>query len=225
MDYPWRRRPGQLGPLSRLAGPGPSASMIKSGKSRNPKKHGKRKSTFFSYIFWEFRPENPFPEVPQSSCIFWDARNPFLRHFIFSSFVRPGKNQTNDAETATCYRSLEENSPWDHAQIKERPTWRSIARSRALYDQMAPQLCLFYISAKFDFRLTRQNLVYRPSDPRMRRTFGFSTLECAELLVVWPACFFYMGLDGLRSNLRRPIFFQYGLTLGLRAHGLARPPI
>ena len=78
-------------------------------------------------------------------------RGPFLRHFIFSSFVRPGKNQKNDAETATFYRSLEDNSPWDHAQIKERPSWRSIAGSRALYDQMAPQLCLFYISAKFDF--------------------------------------------------------------------------
>ena len=105
----------------------------------------------------------------------------------------------NDAETATCYLSLGENSPRGQAKIKERPTWRSLAGSRALYDQMAPQLCLFYISAKFDFRLTRQNLVFRPSDPRMRRTFVFSTLGpsdapnfgffdprtlgCAELLV------------------------------------------
>ena len=82
---------------------------------------------------------------------FWDI-------FVFSSFVRPGKNQQNDAETATCYLSLGENSPRDQAQIKERPTWRSIAGSRALYDQMAPQLCLFYISAKFDFRPTKQHL-------------------------------------------------------------------
>ena len=78
---------------------------------------------------------------------FWDI-------LFFSSFVRPGKNQKNDAETATCYLSLGENSPRDQAQIKERPTWRFIAGSRALYDQMAPQLCLFYISAKFDIRPT-----------------------------------------------------------------------
>ena len=84
---------------------------------------------------------------------FWDI-------LIFSIFVRPDKNQKNDAETATCYRSLEENSPWDHAQIKERPIWRSIARSRALYDQMAPQLCLFYISAKFDFRPNSRKYEY-----------------------------------------------------------------
>ena len=32
---------------------------------------------------FKFRPKNLFPEVPQSSCIFWDARNPFPRHLIF----------------------------------------------------------------------------------------------------------------------------------------------
>ena len=114
-----------------------------------------RVPSFFPHL-WEIRPENPFPEVPQSSCIFWDGRGPFSRRFIFSIFLRPSKKQKNDARTATFHPSLEENSPWDHAQIKERPTWRSIARSRALYDQMAPQLCLFYISVKFDFRPTKQ---------------------------------------------------------------------
>ena len=77
--------------------------------------------------------------------------------FIFSIFVPPDKNQQKYAETATCFRSLGENSPEDPAQVKERPTWRSIAKSRALYDQMAPQLCLFYISAKFDVRPTKPN--------------------------------------------------------------------
>ena len=79
----------------------------------------------------------------------------------------------NDAETATFYRSLEENSPWDHAQIKERPSWRSIAGSRALYDQMAPQLCLFYISAKFEFRPTRQ----KPKNDAETATFYLSHEE------------------------------------------------
>ena len=106
---------------------------------------------------WKGRPENPFPEVPQSSCIFWDARNQFLRHFNFFDFRPARQKPKNDAETATFSPSLEENSPWNPAQIKERPTWRSIAGSRALDDQMAPQLCLFYISAKFDLRPTRQH--------------------------------------------------------------------
>ena len=80
--------------------------------------------------------------------------------FIFSIFVPPDKNQQKYAETATCFRSLGENSPEDPAQVKERPTWRSIAKSRALYDQMAPQLCLFYISAKFDVRPQHAELIW-----------------------------------------------------------------
>ena len=100
---------------------------------------------------------NPFPKVPRSSCIFWDGRGPFLRHFNFFDFRPTRQKPENDAEITSCYRSLEENSPWDHAQIKERRTWRSIARSRALYNQMAPQLCVFYISAKFDVRPTKPN--------------------------------------------------------------------
>ena len=92
-------------------------------------------------------------------------------------------------ETRTCCPSLEETSPRDQAQTKERPTWRSIAGWRALYDQMASQLCLFTFRPSstfvrpgkiwlYDPRTLgcAELLVFRPSDPRMRRSFGCSTL-------------------------------------------------
>ena len=117
-------------------------------KSENPQKW---KSTVFPSNISNFSPKTRLPRSPNRAASFGRV-GAISETFLFCpTFVRPSKNQKNDAETATCYRSLQENSPWDHAQIKERPTWRSIARSRALYDQMAPQLCLFYISAKFDF--------------------------------------------------------------------------
>ena len=47
--------------------------------------------------------------------------------------------QTKDAETVTCYRSPGKATPWDHAQITEHPTWRSIARSGVTYARMAAQ--------------------------------------------------------------------------------------
>ena len=45
-----------------------------------------------SAIFWEFRAENPFSEVPQSSCIVWDTQGPFLRHVYFFNF-RPARQK------------------------------------------------------------------------------------------------------------------------------------
>ena len=53
-------------------------------KSENPK----MSIQGFPFKNQEFQPENPFPEVPQSSCIFWDTQGPFLRHVYFSD-VRP----------------------------------------------------------------------------------------------------------------------------------------
>ena len=50
------------------------------------RKTRKTKIQVVSHTFWEFRPENPFPEVPQSSCIFWDGQGPFSRRFTFSTF-------------------------------------------------------------------------------------------------------------------------------------------
>ena len=69
----------------------------------------------------------------------------------YLDFRLANQKSKKNAETTTLNRSLEETSLWDHSQIKEHRTWRSIAKSRALYDQMAPQLCLFYVSARTDF--------------------------------------------------------------------------
>ena len=45
-----------------------------------------------SLIFFKFRPENPFPEIPQSSCIVWDTQGPFLRH-VFCFDFRPARQK------------------------------------------------------------------------------------------------------------------------------------
>ena len=51
-------------------------------KNKNPEKTENDKSKFFLHILG-FSGRNPFPEVPQSSCIFWDAQHPFSRRFFF----------------------------------------------------------------------------------------------------------------------------------------------
>ena len=109
-----------------------------------------------SEIFWEVRPENPVFRGPPIELHRLGYSGPIFKTFVFFRFSWDQATPKNDAETATCYHSLQENTPRDHAQIKERPTWRSIARSRALYDQMAPWRCLFCTSEKFDFRPTKQ---------------------------------------------------------------------
>ena len=101
--------------------------------------------------FGNFGPKARFSRSPNRAASFGMLRAHVWDIHIFSIFGRPIKNQNKNAETTTLNRSLEENSPWDHSQIKERRTWRSIAKSIALYDQMAPQLCLFYVSARTDF--------------------------------------------------------------------------
>ena len=42
----------------------------------------------------EFRGENPFSEVPQTSCIVWDTQGPFLRHVHFFDFRPAGQKPT-----------------------------------------------------------------------------------------------------------------------------------
>ena len=54
--------------------------------------------------------------------------------------------------TKTCFRaSLELQGPRDPPCVKERKTIIRIALTRALYDQMAPQLCPFYVPGKLSF--------------------------------------------------------------------------
>ena len=62
-----------------------------------------------------------------------------LNHF-FADVCPPEKHE-NPPQTDP----LENLSPWDHAQVIERKILFRIALTRALYDQMAPQLCPFYV--------------------------------------------------------------------------------
>ena len=62
--------------------------------AHNIRKSQKTKIQNKSAIFWEFRAENPFSEVPQSSCIVWDTQGPFLRHVYFFDFRPAGQKPT-----------------------------------------------------------------------------------------------------------------------------------
>ena len=62
--------------------------------AHNIRKIQKTKHLNKSVIFWEFRAENPFSEVPQSSCIVWDTQGPFLRHVYFFNFRPAGQKPT-----------------------------------------------------------------------------------------------------------------------------------
>ena len=62
--------------------------------AHNIRKSQKTKIQDNSIIFWEFRAENSFSEVPQSSCIVWDTQGPFLRHVYFFDFRPAGQKPT-----------------------------------------------------------------------------------------------------------------------------------
>ena len=62
--------------------------------AHNIRKSQKTKIQDKSVIFWEFQAENPFSEVPQSSCIVWDTQGPFLRHVYFFHFRPAGQKPT-----------------------------------------------------------------------------------------------------------------------------------
>ena len=73
-------------------------------------------------IFWEFRPENPFLEVSQSSCIFWDAQNPFSRRFIFWTFSDlagvGGKKPKKDPKLVPFPLPLKKTAPGTMPKLK-----------------------------------------------------------------------------------------------------------
>ena len=90
--------------------------------AHNIRKNQKQKFKINLLFFWNFGPKTCFPRSPNQAASFGILRAHFSDMFIFSSFVPPDKNQQKYAETATCFRSLGENSPEDPAQVKERPT-------------------------------------------------------------------------------------------------------
>ena len=64
----------------------------------------------------EFRPESPFPKVPQSSCIFWEGRGIFLKHLNFFVAVYKDANHTNPAFP----QIIGSQDSCDHARPNER---------------------------------------------------------------------------------------------------------
>ena len=71
------------------------------------------------------------------------------------------KNDPPENHENTTFQTFLE--PWgsrDRPWIQERKILFRIALTRALYDQMAPQLCHFYISATVDFFVPRQPTIF-----------------------------------------------------------------
>ena len=71
------------------------------------KRQQKRRFKITLQLLLEFRAENPFSEVPQSSCIFWDTQGPFLRHVYFFDF-RPARQKP----TKICRNGYMFPFPW-----------------------------------------------------------------------------------------------------------------
>ena len=103
------------------------------------KKNMRSFSSFFFGENWTLRTscKNDFPMVR-------GEQNNLRSLFFFSWFSRPSKNHEN-----TLFRaSLEPQGPRDPPCVKERNIFFRIALTRALYDQMAPQLCPLFVPAK-----------------------------------------------------------------------------
>ena len=75
--------------------------------------------------------------------------------FLYFEHGLPGNH-----ENTTFRAVLEPWGPRDRPWIQERKILFRIALTRALYDQMAPQLCHFYISATVDFFVPRQPTIF-----------------------------------------------------------------
>ena len=105
----------------------------------------KQRKLEFPSIFLECLAKTTIFEVSRPSGFFWTGRE--LRKPNFELFHQTCSLlfQQQLSENHSCFSSLEETSPWDPAHVKERRIWRPIASTRALYDQMAPQLGQFEV--------------------------------------------------------------------------------
>ena len=83
------------------------------------------------------------------------GKNKSQKFFKFSKMTPPGNHKNTTFRTF-----LEPWGPRDLPWIQERKILFRIALTRALYDQMAPQLCHFYISATVDFFVPRQPTIF-----------------------------------------------------------------
>ena len=111
-------------------------------------------------LFGRNPPGGPRPHLARSFGIIISPKfqNPtmLVNHFHF--FVT--KSQTNH-ENPTFRESLESQGPRDLPSMKERKISYKMHRSRAPYDQMAPQLlCQFYVPGQPSKRQFVKNMVW-----------------------------------------------------------------
>ena len=96
-------------------------------------------------IFWPESPGGPSDDLGRSFGIILSPKfqNPtiFVNHFHICFKKKSKKNHENQ----TFRESLESQGPRDLPSMKERKISYKMHGSRAPYDQMAPQLCLFYV--------------------------------------------------------------------------------
>ena len=99
-------------------------NLGKSGESSDPEND---KSDFFRQTCGNFGPKTRFPRSPNRAASFGMLKTHFQDDVLFRLSLTWNKEPfltrekpKKGSETGTFSPSLEETSPWDHAQIKER---------------------------------------------------------------------------------------------------------
>ena len=158
--------------------------------AHNIRKSQKTKIQDTSAIFWEFRAENPFSEVPQSSCIVWDTQGPFLRHVYFFDFRPAGQKPTKICRNGYLFPFPWRKQPRGPCPSQRAPDLKVHSQiESSVRPNGTPVMPLLHFGqvrlssdqAKLGFSTLgpsdAPNFCFvRPSDPRMHPTFGFSTL-------------------------------------------------
>ena len=90
----------------------------------------------------------PCADLPRSSGIIFSPKNRHPTMFVNDFHIFFKKRVRQNHENQTFRVSLKPQGPRDRACGKEREILCRIALTRALYDQMAPQLCHFYVPGK-----------------------------------------------------------------------------
>ena len=86
----------------------------------------------------------PCADLPRSSGIIFSPKNRHPTMFV-NDFHTFHKTNQNNHENRTFRASVEPQGPRDLPCVKERKNIFRIALTRALYDQMTPQLYQFYV--------------------------------------------------------------------------------
>ena len=117
------------------------------------RKFEKTSEAFPKFCWWEIGSSGNHAKM-----IFrWSGQNTISEVYFYFFFCQmtPGNHENTTFQTF-----LEPWGPRDPPWMQERKILFRIALTRALYDQMAPQLCHFYISATVDFFVPRQPTIF-----------------------------------------------------------------